>query len=144
MSPNCPGRTHTMSSNGTTVMYVTYLASCGLQRWWASALPHRRHEATWEGKLPAGEGQQSKAQAQGNLANGCCPPPLGQVAVALFAAPRAQGTWMRVFGGVACLCTPVRRVLTMLNLHRFELSRERSKKYSACLVEGAYVLYYAC
>ena len=29
MSPNSPGSTHTMGSNGTVVMYVTYLASCG-------------------------------------------------------------------------------------------------------------------
>ena len=70
-----------MSSNGTAVMYVTYLASCGLQRWWASALPHRRHEATWEGKVPAGEGHLSKAQAQGKLANGVAHDRWQQVAV---------------------------------------------------------------
>ena len=75
-----------MSSNGTTVMCVTYLASCGLQRRWASALPHRRHEATWEGKLPAGEGHLSKDQAQGKLAT---------------VLPVTVGRWQQV--AVACL-----------------------------------------
>ena len=36
----------------------------------------------------------------------CCPPPLAASCSCLFVNPRAQGTWVRLFGGVACLCTP--------------------------------------